>query len=253
MPPLLEGPPELSGTTAILLVFQVDGQHKRITDVYVGLVICRVEFCLYTLDQILNFVTDIEVNLKAAYDALKAGGDPGKRRVFCLFVSNYGGAMSIPTDPPYCLVYPRSSVRDREPDYFDTHNNPAGTCLHHCICCATLQYMNDNPNQHREYPRSHLILPRGAQYKEQLFPKILKPGNHWELLTDSATKEPFPMELVGDFRSMDLIFKGCYGDSFLYSDTELGQLRQCGIHLPHIGVRSLHHWLLPTYKPGSPR
>ena len=40
------------------------------------------------------------------------------------------------------------------------------------------------------------------------------------------------MELVGDFRSMDPIFKGCYGDSFLYTDVDLGQLRQCGIHLP---------------------
>ena len=40
------------------------------------------------------------------------------------------------------------------------------------------------------------------------------------------------MELVGDFRSMDPIFKGCYGDSFLYSDMDLGQLRWHGIHLP---------------------
>ena len=81
MPPLSEGPPKLSGTTAILLVFQVDGQHERIT----------------------------------------------------------------------CLIYPTSYVRDVEPDHFNTHNNPAGTHLHHCICHATLQYMNDDPNQHREY------------------------------------------------------------------------------------------------------
>ena len=31
---------------------------------------------------------------------------------------------------------------------------------------------------------------------------------------------------------MDPIFKGCYGDSFLYTDMDLAQLRQCGIHLP---------------------
>ena len=40
------------------------------------------------------------------------------------------------------------------------------------------------------------------------------------------------MELVGDFRSTDPIFKGCYGDSFLHSDADLGQLRWHGIHLP---------------------
>ena len=221
-PPTLEGPPKLSRTTPILLVFQANSQHERITDVYVVLVVHRVESYLYTLDQILDFVTDIEVNLKAACDTLKAGGDPGKRCAFCLFVSSYGGAMSVPTDPPYCLIYPTSYVSDMEPNHFNTHNNPAGTCLHHCICHATLQYMYGDPKQCREYSESHLILPCGAQYKEQLFPKILKPWNHWEPLMDSTTKEPFPMELVGDFRSTDPIFKGCYSDSFLYSDAELG-------------------------------
>ena len=117
---------------------------------------------LYTLDQILDFVADIEVNLRAAHDALKAKGDPGKRHAFCLFVSNYGGAMSIPTDPPYCLIYPRSYVRDMEPDHFNTHNNPAGTHLCCCICCTTLQHMNDDPNQHREYAGSHLGSVQGV-------------------------------------------------------------------------------------------
>ena len=82
MSPTLEGPPKLNGTTAILLVFQADGQHGRITDVYVGLMVCRVESHLYTPDQILDFVTDIEVNLKVVHDVLKAGGDPSKRHTF---------------------------------------------------------------------------------------------------------------------------------------------------------------------------
>ena len=40
------------------------------------------------------------------------------------------------------------------------------------------------------------------------------------------------MELVGDFRSTDPIFKGCYGNLFLYSNMDLGQLRWHGLHLP---------------------
>ena len=40
------------------------------------------------------------------------------------------------------------------------------------------------------------------------------------------------MELVHDFRATDPIFKGCYGNSLLYTDEELGQLRWQGIHLP---------------------
>ena len=66
MPPTSEGPAKLSGTTAIPLVFQVDGQHERITGVYMGLMVHRVESHLYTPDQILDFVTDIEVDLKVA-------------------------------------------------------------------------------------------------------------------------------------------------------------------------------------------
>ena len=40
------------------------------------------------------------------------------------------------------------------------------------------------------------------------------------------------MELVRDFRSTDPIFKRCYGDSFLYTDMDLGRLRRRGIYLP---------------------
>ena len=207
MPRPLEGIPELSRTTAILLV-------------YVGLIVRRVNSHLYTPDQILDFVRDIEVDLKVVWDTLKVRGNPSKRCAFCCFVSNYGGAMSIPTNPPYWLIYPTSYMRDVEPDHFDTCNNLAGTHLHHCICCATLQFTNDNPNQHREYSGSQLILPHRAQYKEQLFLEILKPWNHQGPLTDPADKEPYPMELVGDFRATDPIFKGCYGDSLLYTGGE---------------------------------
>ena len=138
MPPQSEGPPELSGMTAILLVFQADSRHKEITDIYVGLVVRRVESHLYAPDQILDFFKDIDVNLQVVHDALKAGGSPGKRRTFCLFVNNFSSAMSIPMDPPYCLVYPTSYVKDVELDHFDTHNNLAGMHLHCCVCCTTL-------------------------------------------------------------------------------------------------------------------
>ena len=164
--PMSEGTPELSGTTAILLIFQADDQHEKITDIYVGLIVHHIESHLYVPDQISDFVADIEVDFKVAHDVLKAGGDPGKRHTFCLFVSNYGGEMSIPMDPSYCLIYPMSYMRDVELDHFDTCNDPARTHLHCCICHATLQHMNNDPNQHREYSGSHLMLPCGTQYKE---------------------------------------------------------------------------------------
>ena len=226
------GTPKLSGMTAILLVFQADNQHKEITDVYMELIVHRVESHLYAPDQILDFIKDIEVNLQAVCDTLKARGDPGKRRAFCLFVSNFGGAMSIPTDLPYCLVYHTSYVRDVDLDHFDTHNNLAGMHLHHCICCATLQFNNDKPKECTNYARSHLILPHGAQYNDRLFPSNLKLWNHHGSLIDSTMREPYLMEMVGDFWVVDPIFKGCYGDSLLYSNADLHWLRQWGIHLP---------------------
>ena len=221
MPSMAKGTLESSGMTAIPLIFQADNQHEQITDVYIGLIVCHIKSHLYAPEKILYFMSDIEVDLKVACDTLKAGCDPGKRHAFCLFVNNYGG-MSVPTDPPYCLVYPMSYVKDVELDHFDTCNNPAGTHLCHCICCATLQYMNDDPHYHRAYGANRLILPHGAQYKEQLFPEILKPWNHQAPWIDPITREPFPMKLMGDLRSMDPIFKGCYGDSLLYSNMDLG-------------------------------
>ena len=124
MPTTSKGTLKLSRTTAILLIFQAGDQHEKITKVYVGLVVCRIESHLYALDQILDFMSDIEVNLKAACVTLKAGGDLGKRHTFCLFFNSYGGAMSIPTDPPYCLIYPTSYIKDVELDHFQHLQQP---------------------------------------------------------------------------------------------------------------------------------
>ena len=164
MPSVVDGTLELSGMTAILLIFQADDQHEQITDIYIGLMVRHVESHLYAPEKTLDFVSDIEVDLKVAHGTLKAGCDPGKGCALCLFVNNYGGVMSVPTDPPYCLIYPTSYVKDMQPDHFNTHNNPAGTCLHCCICYATLQYMNDDPCYCRAYSRSHLILPHRAHF-----------------------------------------------------------------------------------------
>ena len=231
MHPQSKRPPKLSRMTTILLVFQVDSRHKKITN-NVGLLVHRVNSRLYSPSQIPDFIKDIEGDLKVACDALKAGGDPGKRHAYCLFVDNLSGAMSIPTDPPYCLVYPTSYIKGVEPDHFDTRNSPVVTHLHCCVCRTTLQFSNDDPKLHTKYIRSHLILSHGVQYNDRLYPTILQPQNHCGLLIDPTSGEPCPMEVVGDFRAVDPIFKGCYGDSLLYSEADLSQLRQQKVYLP---------------------
>ena len=213
--------PKLSRTTAILLVFQADSEHKQIINVYVGLVVRRVDCCLYSPNQINDFIQDIDVDLQEACNALKAGHNPGKGLAYCLFVDNLSSVMSIPTDPPYCLVYPMTYVKGAEPDHFDTHNSPGGMRLHRCVCQATLQFSDTDPQQHTKYGGSHLIIPRGVQYDDHPFPTILEPWNHRSPLIDPVTGETCPMEVVGDFKATDPIFKGSYRDSFLYSDNDL--------------------------------
>ena len=221
VPPQSNTAPELSRTTAILLVFQADSKHKRIINVYVGLVVRRVDCHLYSPNQINDFIQDIDVDLRKARDALKARCDASKRHAYCLFMDNLSGVMSVPTDPPYCLVYPTTYVKGAEPDHFDTRNTPVGTCLHHCVFRATLQFSNTDPQQRTKYRGSRLIVPHGVQYDDHLFPAILEPQNHRGPLIDPVTGETCPMEVVGDFRAMDPIFKGSYGDSFLYSEDDL--------------------------------
>ena len=113
-------PPEQSRTTAILLVFQVDSEHKRIINIYMGLMARRVGCHLYSPNQIKDFIQDIDVNLQEMHKALKAGCNVGKRCTYCLFVDNLSGIMSIPMDPPYCLVYPTTYVKGAGPNHFDT-------------------------------------------------------------------------------------------------------------------------------------
>ena len=78
MPLRSKRPPKLSGMAAILLVFQVDSRHEKITSVYVGLVVCRVNSHLYSPSQIPDFIKDIDGNLKAVCNTLKAGVTPAR-------------------------------------------------------------------------------------------------------------------------------------------------------------------------------
>ena len=147
---------------AILLVFQVNSEHERIINIYMRLVVHRVDSHLYSPSQINDFIQDIEGDLWVACNALKAGHNPGKRHTYCLFVDNLSG----------------------------------------------------------------------VQYNDCLYPSILEQWNHCGPLIDPITGESCPLEVVGEFKAADPIFKGCYGDSLLYSEHDLARLRQQKVYLP---------------------
>ena len=75
-------------------------------------------------------------------------------------------------------------------------------------------------------------MPHGVQYNDHLYPTILEPWNHHGPLIDPVMGEPCLMEVVGDFKAVDPIFKGSYGDSLLYLEDDLACLRWQKVYLP---------------------
>ena len=83
----------------------------------------------------------------------------------------------------------------------------------------------------RIYEGSCLIIPHGSQYRT-LFLEIVVPRNHWGPLIDHNTGEPYPMVATGDFCLVDPIFPGSPGDSLLFKEDDLAQLKRKGFHIP---------------------
>ena len=136
-----------SHTTAILLVFLSDYQHKTIKYIYIGLVVCLAGCQLYEQKAILWFIKSIEDDLKKARSKWAAGKNPGKACSFSMFIGNFGSLMAVPTDPPYCLMYPNiysNEVPLKEKNHFNIKDA-------------------DLSEAHRwKYHGSHLVIPWGA-------------------------------------------------------------------------------------------
>ena len=134
-----------SHTTAILLVFLSDDQHEAIEYVHIGLVVCHTGCQLYEQKSIPWFIKSKEDDLKKARSKWVAGKDPAKVRSFSMFVGNFGGLMAVPTDPPYCLMYPNiysNEVPPEDKNHSNVTGGPPRLSTHTCICRALLQHAN---------------------------------------------------------------------------------------------------------------
>ena len=224
-------PDTYSGTTTILIVFLSEEDHEGTEHVHIGLVVCNGGCCLYTQEGILPFVKAIEADLKKVRDRHTQNKDPGCACSYSLPLANYGVIMAIPTNPPYCLVYPTVYNDDTEDqNHFNMAGRPSGMHTCSCICCTLLQDTDKDPAHQRAYEGSHLIIPCGAQYRT-LFPEIVTPHNHQGPLNNHNTGEPYPMEVVGEFCLMDPIFPGSPGDSYLFKEGDLESLKRKGFHI----------------------
>ena len=130
-----------SHTTAILLVFLSDDQHETIKYIHIGLVVHCASCQLYEQKAIPLFIRSIEDDLTKARLKRAAGKDQGKVHSFSMFFGNFGGLMAVPTDPPYCLMYPNiysNEVPPKDKNHFNVKGGPSRLRTHACICCAML-------------------------------------------------------------------------------------------------------------------
>ena len=184
---------------------------------HIGLVVYHVGCNLYTQDGILPFMKSIGEDLAKVRDRCAHSKDAGGVHSYTLLVANYGDIMAVSTDPLYCLMYP-TMYNDGAEDqtHFNTVASPSGmhTCV--CMCCSLLQFMDKDP-KNRTFEGSHLIVPCGTQY--------------WEPLIDPNTREPYPLEVVGDFCLKYAFFLGSPGDSLLFNEDDFARLKRRGFNI----------------------
>ena len=103
-----EGTPHnvASNSTAILIIFLSDEQHSAIQHIHIGLVVCCVGCEMYEQKGILPFIQPTKEDLKKVWQKWESGKDPSGAHSYVMLVANYGSLMAMPTDLPYCLVYP---------------------------------------------------------------------------------------------------------------------------------------------------
>ena len=210
-----------SHSMAILLIFLSDDVLNSIKHIHIGLMVCCVGSELFGQDGILPFIDSIETDLKEVREMHEQGKQVGQVWFYTYLVAKYGGVMAIPTDLPYCLMYPMvcdGNVKDKT--HFNTVGPPSGLHIKACMCHCLLHLVDMDPANRQKFKGSCLLVPRGMQYKT-LLPILAEPCNHHGLLMDLNTGEPYPMEVAGNFCLEDAFFPSSPGDSLMFCDNEL--------------------------------
>ena len=120
---------------------------------------------------------------------------------YSLFMVSFGRWMPIPTELPYCLVYPTEFVDGTPMAARDHHHlelNHHALCTRQYVCHCTLQYANMLPDNQMEYTGSWLLIPHGVQYSKEGIPQLVKPCNHPGPLLDSNNGKLYSMHNVGN-------------------------------------------------------
>ena len=154
-----------SHSTAILLVFLSHNVLTTIKHVHIGLVVCRMGSKLFTQGRILPFVDSIESDLKEVREMCMQGKEIGQAWSYSCLVANYGDIMALPSESPYCLVYP--TIYDdhaKDKTHFNTTGCPSEMHIKACVCCSLLHLMDTDPANRQKFKGSCLLVPCGMQY-----------------------------------------------------------------------------------------
>ena len=228
-----------SHSMAIFLVFLSDDMLTAIKHMHIGLVAHHVSSDLFSQSGILPFVESIESDLKKVRELHTQGKEVSQVHSYSDLMANYGGIMALPTEPPYCLVYPTvSDVNAVYKTNFNTVGSQSGMHTEACMCFSLLHLMDTDPANRKKFKVSQLLVSHGMQYKT-LFPIIVEPHNHCGPLMDLNTREPYPMEAVGNFCLEDAFFPGWPGDSLVFHNSELTKLVELGHCIPTYGEKAV--------------
>ena len=112
--------------------------------VHISLVVHRTNCKLHDQSGILPFIKIINNNLEKAQ---KRGFKSGSCS-YSLLVANYGGIMVVPTQHPYCVIYP--TVYETKVPVEDQHHLTPGAilwgmCTGACMCHTLLQLADTQP------------------------------------------------------------------------------------------------------------
>ena len=201
---------DYSCSMAILVVLSPNTQGTALESVSVGLIVCR---CRVPFGQIGNIIKLI----KYAHSLMEAEGQSSepKCRTFCTIMGNYGRHMAFAMDPPFCMAYPLCFIVREDPAQMtlrSQQNHPVPFTGDGLLVCQLLAW--DCPECEYAMDTCHgcLLIPRGMQFPQDLFPQIVVPCNHATPYRDPKTGEEAPFMTVGPFTSKDMLFHGIARD-----------------------------------------
>ena len=208
-----------SKETAILLLFISNASYTDIKYVHIRLVMIHRGNKVGDQASIVPYASFIQKQLVEMHVRAQSRKSSLPRpHSFCLFLEDYESMMVPPTEPPYCLVYPIRFFNDTPADLrnqLHTDLFPPGLYCWECVCRQLIQWANLHKKWETIMGGSRFLLPHGAQYNENPFPRLIRPQNHRSLLVDPVTAQPYPLVEVGSFMMQDPLFPSVAGDSYV--------------------------------------